>query len=119
VTEKRHSSRHSLHNWRYRRRRHRNWRQQVTHHMGVRVFMWVYEFVGVVYEFLAPNDGALGGCTSFWRQMTGPLVGVAIRMLYAIRIYFIRAARATRPVAVARSWPLDLKNRQGGRKAQI
>jgi len=51
---------------------------RANHHMGVRVFMWVYEFVGVVYEFLAPNDGALGGCTSFWRQMTGPLVGVRV-----------------------------------------
>jgi len=38
----------------------------------------------------------------------------ATRMLYAIRIYFIRA-RATRPAAVARS----LKNRRGGRKDQI
>jgi len=41
----------------------------------------------------------------------------ATRMLYndAIRIYFIRAARATRPVAVARS----LKNRRGGRKLKF
>jgi len=38
----------------------------------------------------------------------------AIRMPYTIWIYFIRA-RATRPVVVARS----LKNRRGGRKAQI
>ena len=26
---------------------------EVTHHMGVRVRRWVYEFVGVVYETLA------------------------------------------------------------------
>jgi len=51
----------------------------VTHHMGVRTFMWVYELLGVVYELLAPNDGALGWCTNFWRQMSLHQVGVRVR----------------------------------------
>jgi hypothetical protein len=47
--------------------------------MGVRTFMWVYELLGVVYELLAPNDGALGWCTNFWRQMSLHQVGVRVR----------------------------------------